>query len=133
MESGDDVMKKYPPDSRVKGTVRNLTNYGAFIELEEGVDGLLHVSDMSWTRKVSHANEMLKKGEELECLVLSVDEDRKRIALGLKQSFNFFLGYFACCCFQCFHDCLSFAWALNRACLLNSIDYLKLFLPVCRA
>jgi small subunit ribosomal protein S1 len=81
----DDVMAKYPPDTRVKGTVRNLTNYGAFIELEEGVDGLLHVSDMSWTRKVSHANEMLKKGEELECQVLSVDEDRKRIALGLKQ------------------------------------------------
>ena len=81
----DDVMAKYPPDTKVKGTVRNLTNYGAFIELEEGVDGLLHVSDMSWTRKVSHANEMLKKGEELECQVLSVDEDRKRIALGLKQ------------------------------------------------
>jgi small subunit ribosomal protein S1 len=65
--------------------VRNLTNYGAFIELEEGVDGLLHVSDMSWTRKISHANEMLKKGDEVECVVLSVDEDRKRIALGLKQ------------------------------------------------
>ncbi|MGH7199621.1 MAG: S1 RNA-binding domain-containing protein, partial [Planctomycetaceae bacterium] len=60
-------------------------NYGAFIELEEGVDGLLHVSDMSWTRKISHANEMLKKGDEVECQVLSVDEDRKRIALGLKQ------------------------------------------------
>jgi small subunit ribosomal protein S1 len=69
----------------VKGVVRNLTNYGAFIELEEGVDGLLHVSDMSWTRKISHANEMLKKGDEIECVVLSVDDDRKRIALGLKQ------------------------------------------------
>ena len=56
------VAEKYPPGSRVKGTVRNLTNYGAFIELEEGVDGLLHVSDMSWTRKISHANEMLKRG-----------------------------------------------------------------------
>ncbi len=81
----DEVAQKYPPGSKVKGTVRNLTNYGAFIELEEGVDGLLHVSDMSWTRKISHANEMLKRGDEIECQVLSVDEDRKRIALGLKQ------------------------------------------------
>ncbi|GAB4144297.1 MAG: 30S ribosomal protein S1 [Planctomycetaceae bacterium] len=81
----DDVAQKYPPGSNVKGTVRNLTNYGAFIELEEGVDGLLHVSDMSWTRKISHANEMLKRGDEIECQILSVDEDRKRIALGLKQ------------------------------------------------
>jgi len=81
----DNVVEKYPEGATVKGTVRNLTNYGAFVELEEGVDGLLHVSDMSWTRKVSHANELLKKGMELECRVLSVDEDRKRIALGLKQ------------------------------------------------
>lgn len=81
----DNVIEKYPPAGSVKGTVRNLTNYGAFIELEEGVDGLLHVSDMSWTRKISHANEMLKRGDEIECQVLSVDEDRKRIALGLKQ------------------------------------------------
>jgi len=81
----DDVAAKYPADTVITGTVRNLTNYGAFIELEEGVDGLLHVSDMSWTRKISHANEMLKKGDQVECQVLSVDEDRKRIALGLKQ------------------------------------------------
>jgi len=81
----DEVAAKYPPGTTVKGKVRNLTNYGAFIELEEGVDGLLHVSDMSWTRKISHANEMLKKGDDVECQVLSVDEDRKRIALGLKQ------------------------------------------------
>ncbi len=81
----DDVSQKYPVGTKVKGTVRNLTNYGAFIELEEGVDGLLHVSDMSWTRKISHASEMLKKGDEIECTVISVDEDRKRIALGLKQ------------------------------------------------
>ena len=79
------VAEKYPPGSKVQGTVRNLTNYGAFIELEEGVDGLLHVSDMSWTRKISHANEMLKRGDVVECQVISVDEDRKRIALGLKQ------------------------------------------------
>ncbi|MEZ6067198.1 MAG: 30S ribosomal protein S1 [Planctomycetaceae bacterium] len=81
----DDVAVKYPVGAKVKGTVRNLTNYGAFIELEEGVDGLLHVSDMSWTRKVSHASELLKKGDEIECQVISVDENRKRIALGLKQ------------------------------------------------
>ncbi len=81
----DNVAAKYPEGEVVKGTVRNLTNYGAFIELEEGVDGLLHVSDMSWTRKISHANEMLKKGTELTCKVLSVDQERKRIALGLKQ------------------------------------------------
>ena len=81
----DDVAEKYPPGTTVTGTVRNLTNYGAFIELEEGVDGLLHVSDMSWVKKVSHANEMLKRGDPVECQVISVDEDRKRIALGLKQ------------------------------------------------
>ncbi len=81
----DDVAIRYPVGAKVKGTVRNLTNYGAFVELEEGVDGLLHVSDMSWTRKISHASEMLKKGDEIECVVISVDENRKRIALGLKQ------------------------------------------------
>lgn len=81
----DDVAAKYPVGSTIEGTVRNLTNYGAFIELEEGVDGLLHVSDMSWTRKISHASEMLKKGDTVKCVVISVDEDRKRIALGLKQ------------------------------------------------
>jgi len=81
----DQVAEKYPPGAQIQGTVRNLTNYGAFVELEEGVDGLLHVSDMSWTRKISHANEMMKRGDNVECQVLSVDEDRKRIALGLKQ------------------------------------------------
>lgn len=81
----DNVTEKYPEGKSVTGVVRNLTNYGAFIELEEGVDGLLHVSDMSWTRKISHASEMLKKGDEIECVVVSVDEERKRIALGLKQ------------------------------------------------
>ena len=81
----DNVSDKYPVGGKVSGTVRNLTNYGAFIELEEGVDGLLHISDMSWTRKISHSNEMLKKGEPLECEILSVDQERRRIALGLKQ------------------------------------------------
>jgi small subunit ribosomal protein S1 len=79
------VADRYPPGALVKGTVRNLTNYGAFIEIEEGIDGLLHVSDMSWTRKISHPNEMVEKGQVLECRVLSVDQERRRIALGMKQ------------------------------------------------
>jgi small subunit ribosomal protein S1 len=65
--------------------VRNLTNYGAFVEIEEGVDGLLHVSDMSWTKKVSHPSEMVKKGDQIECVVLKVEQGKQRIALGLKQ------------------------------------------------
>jgi small subunit ribosomal protein S1 len=81
----DRVADRYPPGSVVKGTVRNLTNYGAFIEIEEGIDGLLHVSDMSWTRKISHPNELLEKNQEVECRVLAVDQDRRRIALGMKQ------------------------------------------------
>jgi len=79
------VADRYPVGSMVKGKVRNLTNYGAFIEIEEGIDGLLHVSDMSWTRKISHPSEMVEKGQELEGKVLSVDQERRRIALGLKQ------------------------------------------------
>jgi len=81
----DRVAERYPPGSDVQGTVRNLTNYGAFIEIEEGIDGLLHVSDMSWTRKISHPNEIVEKGQSISCKVLSVDQDRRRIALGLKQ------------------------------------------------
>ena len=81
----DTVMDKYPEDAVVTGKVRNLTNYGAFVELEQGIDGLLHVSDMSWTRKVSHPSEVVEKGQEVKCRVLSVDQSRRRIALGLKQ------------------------------------------------
>ncbi len=81
----DVVMEKYPENAQVTGKVRNLTNYGAFIELEEGIDGLLHVSDMSWTRKISHPSELLTKGQQVRCRVLSVDQTRRRIALGLKQ------------------------------------------------
>ena len=72
----------------VEGTVRNLTNYGAFIEIEEGIDGLLHVSDMSWVKKVGHPTEVVKKGDKVTCIVLNVDQERKRIALGLKQMNN---------------------------------------------
>jgi len=79
------VADEYPIDSEVTGKVRNLTNYGAFIELTEGIDGLLHVSDMSWTRKISHPSEMIEKGQEVTCKVISVDQERRRIALGLKQ------------------------------------------------
>ncbi len=84
----EQVEARYPIDGVVKGKVRNLTNYGAFIELEEGIDGLLHVSDMSWTRKITHPNEMLEKGQDIECRVLAVDIERRRIALGLKQMDN---------------------------------------------
>src|SRR5882757_10054259 len=79
------VAEKYPVDAIVTGQVRNLTNYGAFVELEKGIDGLLHVSDMSWTRKISHPNEMLEKSQEVRCKILSVDQERRRIALGMKQ------------------------------------------------
>jgi small subunit ribosomal protein S1 len=79
------VAADYPPGAIVKGVVRNLTNYGAFIEIDDGIDGLLHVTDMSWTRKVTHPSEMVEKGQEIECKVLSVDQQRRRIALGLKQ------------------------------------------------
>ena len=79
------VAEKYPPNTRITGKVRNLTNYGAFVEIEEGIDGLLHVSDMSWTKKVNHPSEMLKKGDTIDCVVLNVDQEKQRIALGLKQ------------------------------------------------
>jgi small subunit ribosomal protein S1 len=81
----DQVVERYKPGTVVSGTVRNLTNYGAFIEIEEGIDGLLHVSDMSWVRKVSHPSEVVNKGDKVTCTVLNVDQERKRIALGLKQ------------------------------------------------
>src|SRR5690349_24656780 len=84
----DQVASKYPPGTMIEGTVRNLTNYGAFIEIEEGIDGLLHISDMSWTRKISNPNEMLEKGQPVRCKILSVDQERRRIALGLKQLDN---------------------------------------------
>ena len=79
------VEQHYPVGTVIEGTVRNLTSYGAFIEIEEGIDGLLHVTDMSWTKKITHPSEMVKKGDKLRCVVLSVDTGKKRIALGLKQ------------------------------------------------
>ena len=79
------VKEKYPLGTIVEGVVQNLANYGAFIEIEEGIDGLLHVTDMSWTQKIGHPSEMLEKGKKIKCVVLSVDQDKKRVALGYKQ------------------------------------------------
>ncbi len=79
------AQEKYPAGTHVKGKIRNLTSYGAFIELEEGLDGMIHVSDMSWTRKINHPSEVLKKGDEVEAIVLEVDKANQRIAVGMKQ------------------------------------------------
>jgi len=79
------VKEKYPPGTIVEGMVQNLANYGAFVEIEEGIDGLLHVTDMSWTQKISHPSDVIQKGQKVRCVVLSVDQDKKRVALGLKQ------------------------------------------------
>jgi small subunit ribosomal protein S1 len=81
----DTAGQKYSAGTRVKGKVRNLTSYGAFVELEEGIDGMIHVSDMSWTRKINHPSEVLKKNDEVEAVVLEVDRPNQRIALGIKQ------------------------------------------------
>lgn len=82
----DTVQDRYPVGTRVKGKVRNFTSYGAFIQLEDGIDGMIHVSDMSWTRKINHPTELLQKGQEVEAVVLEVDSDNQRISLGLKQA-----------------------------------------------
>ncbi|MEL7473040.1 MAG: 30S ribosomal protein S1 [Planctomycetota bacterium] len=79
------VSEKYPPGTIIEGAVRNLANYGAFVEIEPGIDGLLHISDMSWTKKVTHPNEVHKKGDMVKCVVLDVDQEKQRISLGVKQ------------------------------------------------
>ncbi len=79
------VEEKYPSGTRLKGRVKNLTGYGAFVEIEEGIDGLLHVSDMSWTKKITHPSQVLKKGDEVDVVVQEVDAGKKRISLGMKQ------------------------------------------------
>ena len=81
----EDVENKYPVGSSVVAEIRNLTNYGAFVELEPGVDGLIHISDLSWIKKVSHPSEVLKKGDKVEAVILSVDKESKKITLGVKQ------------------------------------------------
>lgn len=81
----DDVEAKYPIGSSVTAEIRNLTNYGAFVELEPGIDGLIHISDLSWIKKVSHPSELFKKGDKVDSVVLSVDKESKKITLGIKQ------------------------------------------------
>ena len=81
----DTAEQKYTPGTTVKGSVRNLTSYGAFVELEEGLDGMIHVSDLSWTRKINHPSEILNKGDEIEAKVLEVDRENQRISIGVKQ------------------------------------------------
>lgn len=81
----DLIEQKYSPGTKVKGKVRNLASYGVFVEIEEGIDGLLHVSDISWSKKVTHPSEVFKKGDTVEAVVLSVDKEKKRVALGMKQ------------------------------------------------
>jgi small subunit ribosomal protein S1 len=76
---------KYPPGTRLKGKVRNLTNFGAFVEIEDGIDGLVHISDMSWAKRVRHPSEAVRKGDELEVVVLEIDSSKRRISLGMKQ------------------------------------------------
>jgi len=82
----DEIELRYPVGATIKGPVRNLTAYGAFVELEEGIDGMIHVSDMSWTRKINHPSEMLKKGDEVEACVLAIDKSNQRVSLGIKQT-----------------------------------------------
>ena len=81
----DDIEAKYPVGSKYTGRVRNMTNFGAFVEMEEGIDGLIHISDLSWTKKIKHPSEVLKKGDEVEVVVLDVNKKDRRVSLGFKQ------------------------------------------------
>jgi small subunit ribosomal protein S1 len=80
----DSIESELPPGARVVGEIRNLASFGAFVEIKEGVDGLIHVSDMSWTKKITHPNELVKKGDKVECVVLAVDCEKRRISLSMK-------------------------------------------------
>ena len=80
-----ELAQRYPVGSRINGTVRNLTEFGAFVEVEDGIDGLIHISDMSWSKRLAHPSDVLKKGDEVEAMVLNVDPDSQRLSLGLKQ------------------------------------------------
>ena len=77
---------KYPVGTRINGKVRNLTSFGAFVEIEPGIDGLIHISDMSWTKRVQHPSEVVKKGDAVDVVILNIDAENKRISLGLKQA-----------------------------------------------
>src|SRR5207248_9644671 len=78
--------RTYPIGKRLSGKVRNLTSFGAFVEIEPGIDGLIHISDMSWTKRVQHTSEVVKKGDSVDVVILNIDADNKRISLGLKQA-----------------------------------------------
>ncbi len=80
------IDRRYPTGTRISGKVRNLTNFGAFVEVEEGIDGLVHISDMSWTRRINHPGEIMKKGSKVEVVVLNIDKEKRRISLGYKQA-----------------------------------------------
>jgi small subunit ribosomal protein S1 len=82
------VKHNYPVNAHIRGTVRNITNYGAFVELEDGIDGMIHVSDISWTKKINHPSEVLKKGDMVDAIVIDIDPVQQRIALGMKQLTN---------------------------------------------
>jgi small subunit ribosomal protein S1 len=81
----DSLIEKYPVGAQVEGRVRNLTDFGAFIEIEDGIDGLVHVSNLSWTKRVKHPSEVLKKGDRVKAVVLAIDSDKRRLSLGVKQ------------------------------------------------
>ena len=80
-----ELVEKYPVGTKIKGKVRNLTEFGAFVEVEEDIDGLIHISDMSWSKRIKHPSEVLKKGDVVEAMVLSIDAENQRLSLGLKQ------------------------------------------------
>src|SRR5678816_2700330 len=80
----NELAEKYPVGSKIKGKVRNLTEFGAFVEVEEGIDGLIHISDLSWTKRVKHPSEVLKKGDVVDAVVLNIDAENQRLSLGLK-------------------------------------------------
>ena len=82
----EDLEERYPVGTRIKGVVRNITSFGAFVEVDEGIDGLVHISDMSWTKRVQHPSEVMKKGDLVEVVVLDIDKERRRISLGYKQA-----------------------------------------------
>ena len=76
---------RYPPSTVLRGTVRNITNFGVFVQIEPGIDGLVHISDLSWTKKIRHPSEVVQKGQEMDVVILNIDEDRERVSLGHKQ------------------------------------------------
>src|SRR5205823_1379276 len=84
----DKIEERFPTGQHVKGKITNLVPYGAFVEIEDGVEGLIHVSELSWTRKINHPSEILKKGDEVEAVVIDIDKNNQRISLGVKQLEN---------------------------------------------